>query len=143
MAGPFEDVMDRLQALEATFHPTLHVYRWWRADMQLPAVWNWLTPSDVDAIGVPACRVDDLLKITVSVGVDPTAVAVAGDMLEIEAYADLAIPLLNAEIYGRNPLGVQLAKRTGLQTVADELGGASILCLELPLEITLPRPVTP
>lgn len=143
MPGPFESLMDELVALEGTFHPTLNVYRWWRPDMALPAVWNWLTPGDVEPVGVPACKVRDLMRITVSIGVDPTAVMGEGDMLELEAYADLATPLLNAAIYERNPLGVREAHRRGGQTVADELAGVPILALELPIEVYLDRVVQP
>lgn len=143
MPGPFQTLMDELEALEATFHPSLNVYRWWRPDMALPAVWNWLTPGPVEAVGVPACKVRDLMRITVSIGVDPTAVAGEGDMLEIEAYADLAIPLLNTAVYERNPLGQREARRAGGQTVADTLGGVPILALELPIEVYLDRVVQP
>lgn len=139
--GSVKSVMDELVALAATIHPaSLDVYRWWRPDMKLPAVWHWMTPGDVEAVGVPACRVDDLVRVTVTIGVNPRT-HVAGDMLEIEAYADLARDVYNAALYARNPLGQRMAKRRGMQTVADKLGDASILCLELPLEVTLQRPV--
>lgn len=140
--GSFKSVMDELEQLAATVHPSLHVYRWWRPDMALPAIWHWMTPGEVTAQGAPACRVDDLLRITVSIGVDPTAVAGAGDMLEVEEYADLARDAYNAALYARNPLDQRNARRRGMQTVADTLGDASILILELPLEVELHRPVT-
>lgn len=137
-----KNAIDALTAVEATIHPSLNVYRWWRADMQLPAVWNWLTPGDTETPPVgggdmAGCRVRDLLRVTVSIGVDPTAVAGEGDMLEIEEYADLAIPLLNAAVYSRNPLDQREARRRGGQVIADQLGDASILTIELPIEVYL------
>jgi len=105
--------------------------------MQLPAVWLWMTPGDVRTDGVPVCRTVDVLRITVSVGVDPTAVPGEGDLLEIEEYVDLILPVLDAELYGRHPLGQRHAQRRGFQTVADRLGDASILALELPIEVEL------
>lgn len=141
--GSLKATMDALVGVAVAYHSTLTVYRWWRPDMQLPAVWHWLTPGDVEAAGVPTCKVIDTLRVTQTIAVDPTAIAGEGDMLELEAYADLALPLLDAAIYAPEPLGQRNARRRGFQTVADELGGASILCLELPLEVELHRPVNP
>lgn len=141
--GSLAATIDRLVELEATVHPTLNVYRWWRPDMALPAVWNWLTPGDVRTDGVPVCRTVDTLRITASIGVDPTAVAGEGDLLELEAYVDLALVVLDRELYSRRPLGQRLARRRGFQTVADRLGDASILTLELPMEIELHHDLTP
>lgn len=139
--GSLKSTMDALEQLATTIHESLNVYRWWRPDMALPALWHWMTPGDVEAVGAPACRVDDLLRITVTIGVDPQAVAGAGEMLELEEYVDLARDVYNAALYARNPLGQREAKRRGMQTVSDRLGDASILCLELPLEVKLHRPV--
>jgi len=135
--GKLKTTIDRLVELESTIHPTLHVYRWWRPDMALPAIWNWLTPGDVER--PDNCRVRDLLRITVTIGVDPTAIAGEGDMLELEVYADLALPVFDAAIYGPDPLGQRQSRRRGFQTVTDRLGDAPILCLELPLEVNLDR----
>lgn len=139
--GSLKTVMDELVTVEAAIHPTLNVYRWWRADMELPALWNWLTPGDVEgpagAGEAGLCRVRGWARITVSIGVDPTAVPGLGDMLELEEYADLALPALYRAVYERNPLGQREARARGFQTVADELGGASILVLEVPLEVAL------
>lgn len=135
--GSLQSALERLWALEATIHPTLNVYRWWRADMALPALWNWLTPGDVRTDGVPVCRTVDTLRLTITLAVDPTAVAGEGDMEELAVYFDLARPILDAELYSRYPLGQRLARRRGAQTVADRLGDASILCLELPIEVEL------
>lgn len=140
MSGSLEATMERLVELEATIHPTLEVYKWWQGDMKLPAVWNWLTPGDVEKPPVAApgatCRVRNLARISVVIGVDPTAV-VAGDMLEVAAYFDLAFPILAGELYGRAPLGNREARMRGAQAVSDQLGDASILTLELPLEVYL------
>lgn len=141
--GSLQDTMTRLWALEQTVHPTLNVYRWWRPDMQLPALYNWLTPGDVRADGVPVCKTVDTLRLTVIIAVDPTAVPGEGDLLELSAYYDLIRPLLDAELYSRHPLGQRLARRRGAQTVADDLGGAAILTLELPIEVELHNPVQP
>jgi hypothetical protein len=141
--GSLKATIDALSALLAGVHPSLNVYRWWRPDMALPAVWLWMTPGDVRTDGVPVCRTVDVLRITVSVGVDPTAVAGEGDMLEIEAYVDLVLQVLDPELYGRHPLGQRLARRRGFQTVADRLGDASILALELPIEVELHHDVQP
>lgn len=135
-----KSTIDALAELERTIHPTLHVYRWWRPDMRLPAVWNWLTPGDVER--PDNCRVRDVVRVTVSLGVHPHAIAGEGDMLELEAYADLAVPILDAELYGAaRPLGQRIARRRGFQTVADKLGDAPILALEIPLEVQIDRTV--
>jgi hypothetical protein len=139
--GSIKFALDVLGEIEATIHPSLHVYRWWRPDMALPALWNWLTPGDVER--PDDCRVRDLMRVTVSIGVDPTAVPGEGDMLELEAYAELALAAIDPVIYSRNPLGQREARRRGFQTVADRLGDASILALEIPLEVYLDRPITP
>jgi hypothetical protein len=144
--GSLKFAIDRLEELETQIHPTLAVYRWWRSDMKLPAVWNWLTPGDVESAGTQGangCRISDLLRITVSIGIDPSAIAGMGDMLELEEYFELALDVLDAELYGRNPLGQRRASRRGAQTVADRLGDASILVLECPLEVYLDRTVIP
>jgi hypothetical protein len=124
-----------------TIGEVLNVYRWWRPDMLLPAVWLWMTPGDVEgpagAGEAGLCRVRGWARVTMSIGVDPTATPGAGEMLELEEYADLALPLVYAAVYSRNPLGQREARARGFQTVADELGGASILTLELPVEVAL------
>jgi hypothetical protein len=133
-------VVDELVAVESTIHPTLHVYRWWRPDMALPAVWNWMTPGEVRRR--TNCPPDDVIRLTMSLGVDPTAIAGEGDMLELEAYFDLAVPVLNQALYERRPFNgvAKNAARLGSQTVTDRLGDAVVLCLEVPLEITLAPP---
>ena len=142
--GSMADAMERLWIVEtaigeaaAQMGGRLHVYKWWRPDMQLPALWNWMTPGDVDATGVPACKTIDTLRITISIGIDPTAVPGEGDMLELSVYYDLARPILDAELYSRRPLGQRNARRKGAQTVADAIGTAQVLALELPIEIDL------
>jgi len=144
--GSMRAAMARLWALEATIlQPpaagALNVYSWWQPDMLLPALYNWMTPGEVTADGVPLCKSVDTLRITIVIAVEPTAVAGAGDMLEISEYFDLAQPILDAELYSRHPLGQRNARRLGAQTAADELGGAAILTLELPIEIELHHPV--
>lgn len=145
--GSLQAAMERLWALEATILPApapgaLNVYKWWRADMLLPALWNWMTPGDVEAVGAPACKTVDTLRLTISIAVDPTAVVGEGDMLELGAYYDLARPILDAELYSRHPLGQRMARRRGAQTVADALGGAPIITLELPIEVELHNAIT-
>lgn len=139
--GSLEHVMDRLEELGGTIHPTLEVHRWWRPDMSLPALWHWMTPGDVEgpagAGDAGGCLVYSWARITVTIGVDPTAVAGEGDLLQLETYHDLALPIYAGAIYGRNPLGQRMARMRGVQTVADELGGIAILSLELPLEVRL------
>lgn len=146
--GSLQDTLDRLWALEATILPApaagaLNVYKWWRPDMLLPALWNWMTPGDVRTDGVPACRTVDVLRLTISIGVDPTAVVGEGEMLELAAYYDLARPILDSELYSRYPLGQRLARRRGAQTAVDALGGTPIITLEIPIEVELHNAVTP
>lgn len=138
--GSIAGVMSELVDLAATIHPTLNVYRWWRPDMRLPAVWHWLTPASTERR--TDCDVRDVMRVTVSVGIDPR-VTVAEDMLELEAYADLAVDVYNAALYQPRPFGQTNALRQGFQTVSDELGGAPVLALELPLEVWLDRSVPP
>lgn len=140
--GSLQDAMSRLWALEATVHPSLNVYRWWRPDMALPALYNWLTPGAVRSDGVPTCKTVDTLRVTVIIAVDPTAVQGEGDMLDLSAYFDLIVPTLDGELYSRYPLGQRLARRLGAQTVADELGDAAVLTLELPIEVELHHDLT-
>jgi hypothetical protein len=140
--GSLQDAMTRLWALEATIHPSLHVYKWWRPDMQLPALFNWLTPGDVRGEGVPACKTVDTLRITVIIAVDPTAVMGEGDMLELAAYFDFTVGVLDRELYSRHPLGQRMARRRGAQTVADELGDVAVLTLEFPIEVELHHDLT-
>jgi hypothetical protein len=135
--GSLRATIDRLEELERSIHPTLNTYRWWRPDMALPAVWNWLTPSDLRTDGVPVCRTVDTLRVNVIVGVDPTAVPGEGDLLELEEYVDLAVPILGRELYSRFPFGQRMGRRRGAQTVADVLGGAPILTVEMPIEVEL------
>lgn len=137
VVGSLQDAMTRLWALEQDLHPTLNVYKWWRPDMQLPALYNWLTPGEVRSDGVPVCKTVDTLRITIIVAVDPTAVPGEGDMLELAAYFDVVVKAIDVELYSRHPLGQRLARRRGAQTVADELGGAPILTLEFPVEVEL------
>jgi hypothetical protein len=139
--GSLKFALDVLGELETTIHPSLHVYRWWRPDMALPALWNWLTPGDIER--PDSCRVRDLLRVTVTIGVDPTAIAGEGDMLELEAYAELALEVLDPVVYGRAPFGQREARRRGFQTVADRLGDTPILALEIPLEVYLDRSIVP
>lgn len=147
--GSLKHVMDELELLAQAIHPSLNVYRYWRPDMALPAVWHWLTPGDVEPPAVSGegiCRLRVLERITVSIAVDPTAVAGMGDALELEVYHDLALPLYAQAIYARNPLGQREARIRGAQTVSDRLGDASVLTLELPLEVYLdviPQEATP
>lgn len=133
--GSLAAVMDRLEELGGTVHPTLNVYRWWRPDMALPALFHWMTPGDVERPDVPVCRLRVLERITVSIAINPSAVAGEGDMLDLEVYHDLAMPIYGAELYGRNPLGQREARMRGPLTIADDLAGASILTLEIPLEV--------
>jgi hypothetical protein len=138
--------MDRLVELESTVHPTLNVYRWWRSDMELPAVWNWLTPGDHERPPVSppgaVCRHRHLICPTVTIGVYPTAVTGEGDMLEVEEYLDAALPIIAGEVYGRAPFGNHEARMRGSQTVTDTLGDAPILTVELPLEVYVDLEVT-
>lgn len=144
--GSLKFAIDQLCELEATIHPTLNVYRWWQPDMALPALWNWMTPGDVEGprgvSGGEPCDVRGWSRIVVTIAVDPTAVMGGGDMLEVEAYFDFALPKLAAVTYGRNPFGQRLARMAGWQTVADRLGEVSTLNLEIPLEIALDIPTT-
>lgn len=148
--GSLASTMARLWTLETAIQAaaqelggTLHIYRWWRPDMELPALWNWLTPGDVKAEGlVPSCRTVDVLRITVSIGVNPTAVPGEGDMADLAVYFDLARPILDAELYSRHPLGQRLARRRGAQTVVDQVGAAQIIALELPIEVDLHNSLT-
>src|ERR1700755_3596626 len=98
--GSLTFVMDRLEELAGAIHPSLTVYRWWRPDVPLPAVYHWLTPGDVETPELPLCRMRIRERITVTIAVDPMAVAGEGDMLELEAYHDLALPIYAAELYG-------------------------------------------
>lgn len=139
--GKLTSAMRAIEAAMTRVHPTLHVYRYWRPDMTLPALWKWLTPSDAELVGAPVCKTIDTLNITLTIGVQPQAVAGEGDALELEVYGDLLIDAINAELASRYPFGQREAKRRGVQTVSDRLGDASILCLELPLEVKLHRPV--
>lgn len=138
--GSLKGVMDELVTLAGTIHPTLNVYRWWRPDMELPAVWHWLTPASTERR--TDCDVRDVARVTVSIGVDPL-VTVAEDMLEVEEYLDLARDVYDPVLYASRPFGQSNARRNGFQTVADELGKASILVLEIPVEVWLDRSVTP
>lgn len=140
-SGPISAAIDELVAIESTIHPaSLHGYRWWRPDMTLPAIYNWLTPADTEADDVPVCRVVDWLRVTCSIAVHPQAIAGEGDLLEIEEYLDLALDVLDPVIYGDAPLGQRLARRRGFRTVlGPELGGIEPLTLELPLEIRIDR----
>lgn len=142
--GSMAAAMARLWELETAIQTaveqlggTLHVYRWWRPDMQLPALWNWMTPGEVKAEGAPACKTVDTLRITISIAVDPTAVPGEGDMADLTVFYDLARPILDAELYSRHPLGQRMARRRGAQTVVDAIGAAQVIALEVPIEIDL------
>lgn len=138
-------IVSELSDVELTIHPeTLNVYRWWRPDMTLPAVYNWLTPATTEPPDRPACRVVDLARITVCIAVDPTAVAGEGDMLEVEEYLLLATAAIDPLVYADEPFGQRIrARRQGFQTVNDELGGVPILVLELPLEVYVESDLDP
>lgn len=142
--GSLRTVLDELELVAAqvrTAHPELHVYRWWRPDAALPCVYHWLTPSTRERPDL--CVERDVLRITVSIAVDPHS-TVAEDAMQLETYVDTALDVYAAAFEQRRPLGGQsLARRTGLQTVSDRWGDASVLILELPLEVWLDRAVTP
>lgn len=137
--------MDELTELEATVHPSLNVYRWWRPDITLPALYNWLTPGTTETPPTSACRVRDVARIAVSIAIDPTIVAGEGDMLELEAYLDAAVAVLDPVLFGRNPLGVREAYRRGFQMVdgTELFGGVPVLILEIPLEVYLEHNIDP
>lgn len=140
--GSLRTVLDELVLLAQQVqvaHPELHVYRWWRSDAALPCVFHWLTPSSRDT-PPDQCTNRDTIRITVSIAVDPHS-SVAEDAMQLEDFADTALDLYDAALNARRPLGGQsAAKRTGAQMTSDDWGGAPVLLLELPLEITLDRP---
>lgn len=141
--GSLTTVIDELYAIAEQLQaavPELHIYRWWRPDMALPAVYHWITPSSRE--DPDQCVERDVLRITTSIAVDPYS-TVAEDMQAIERYVDVALDLYTAAFKQPRPLQQTRADRTGMQTVADTLGDASILVLELPLVVWLDRSTTP
>jgi hypothetical protein len=141
--GSLRTVLDELvvlgQQVQAV-HPELHVFRWWRPDAALPCLFHWLTPSSRET-PPDICTSRDTLRITVSIAVDPFS-TVAEDALQLENYADTALDVYDVALAQRRPLGGQsAARRTGMQTVSDRWGEAPVLVLELPVEVTLDRPI--
>lgn len=147
--GTLKTTIDELALVElaivdavAARGATLNAYRWWRPDMSLPALWNWISP-DTDTARPDNCNVEDTLRIAVTIGVDPQAVAGEGDLLELEEYGDLALPIIDGAVYGSRPLGQRMARRRGFRTVSDVLGDTVFLALEFPLEVELRRSTRP
>lgn len=139
--GLLETVMERLVTVEAAIHESLHVYPWWRPDVTLPAVYNWLTPAGTER--VDSCTIRDVLRLTVTVAVEPTAVMGGGDMLSLAAYIDLTRGALNGLLNQREPLGQSEVRRQGFRTVSDDWGGGVVLLGEFPIEVDLDLSVPP
>lgn len=132
--------IDALVELEATIHPTLHVSRHWRPDLELPALYNHLTRMRPEPTGVgPGCVIHEWWRVNVVIAVDPTATAGEGDWLEVEAYADLALPLLEGAVYASNPLGLREARLEETDTALDTLGSAEVLNLQIAIGLRVDR----
>lgn len=137
------EALDSLEALaNAVQTPPaileLNVYRWWEPNMRMPAVWHWLTPSGTRY--PDTCKVADDVRLTVSIGVRPTA-STGEDAQRLEQYADAYVPALDTALNDPRTFGgpqLKRARRVGLgPMVSEKLGDSTVLAIEIPLELTL------
>lgn len=120
-----------------------NVYRWWEPNMRLPALWHWLTPSSTSS--PDTCTVQDAVRVTVSIGVRPSA-NTGEDAERLEEYADAYVPAIDSALAAARTFGgpqLRRASRTGLgPMVSEKLGDATILAIEIPLELVLEHRTT-
>lgn len=115
--------LDRLVEIERgarRTHPELRVYRWRpTSQVQVPCVFNWLMPSQTEK--VDECTIRDKVRLQVVVLVRHTENR--SDMGKLEDYLDAIREPLDAELYttGRDPLGLRIARRTGIVPVVEQL----------------------
>jgi hypothetical protein len=143
VSGSLRELMDGLEAAYLDVQaaaPELHVYRWWRPDVALPALYTWIAPGSTER--PDTCTVRDLLRVTPSIAVDPTD-TIANDAYTLEALIDAARDALDPHVYAARPFGQQRAKRLGISVASDRFGDAPVLVAELPIEVTLDRRVNP
>lgn len=130
-----EQTMTALVTLEEqALAGQLNVYRWWQPNIVLPAVWHWLSPGDTRT--PDTCSVQDLVRIDVTIGVDPRVHA-GHDMVALERAMETVRVALDAELYSRRPLGLQHARRLGMRTQIEDIAGLGVLSIVLPIEARL------
>lgn len=132
-------LMDALTGLEQTIDPDLHVYRWQPANIDPPAIYNWIIPSnaDIPAIGL----VRDQLELAVRIIVPPQDLEEQTEA--IERYWDLARDVIDGDLVepSKSVLmpAAYMARRTRMRNINVLFNNIEYLGLELTLELELRR----
>lgn len=139
MPATLRIVMDELVGLSnelAAAHPELAVYRYWRPDMQYPALWHWWRDAPISRPDM--CTVRTELAIAVTIAVDPAA-TVDEDAYRLERYVDDAIAKLSPALDANRPLQATAASLNGFRMVSAQQGETPFLGVELDVRVTLDR----
>lgn len=132
------ETMDLLVELENTVHADLTVVRWRpRANIELPALYNWFDPSEAEFKDQAKRR--DTLRLVAIVAVEHSDDD--EEMAKVEVYADAFRQTIDAAFNERGgPLsGARRAERNNMQLLVDDFAGVNALCIGFELEIWLDR----
>jgi len=143
-AGSLTSFLDALTALEQTVdRGNLRVYRWRPAQIETPAVYNWLLPSPSE---IPAAQiVTDTLNFAVRVVV-PTS-DIEQEASTVEAYFDKVRDTLDADLIEPSKSTLRTAayrsKRTTSRTLTDGFNEIPFMALELVIQTEFRRAFSP
>lgn len=118
---------------------SVRVYPWRPPQMpQLPAIWNWIDDGSYEI--VDTARADDLVVVTATIGVKPTA-QLDQTLDRLVRLTDTFRQTVDPALHKRPVLGgtARAGKRVVTRTNFDDFNDVPVMCMDMLIQVQLSR----